>query len=924
MNLKLLLCCLLLPFSLAAQTPAADSLSALLRDHPQPDTIRINLLNALTKELFNRDPETNRSWSEDALRLARQLRFPKVEAFALFHLGYTYHRQGNYPRAQSYYESSRSIFDRLGAHEDLSLVLYYMGHAQLELGNYAQALTLALQSQESATLSGRPLRQVYSQNLLGNIFAMVGDYAKALSYQLAALREAERLGDQRAINIVTNGVGETYRLQGQYAKAIPYYERNFQLSQDLLDPYNQRLSEGNLADVYGKQAEYQKSISYGLRALSSFRTMGDVGAQSWLEGILAHAHLNTNQPDSALFYGRQSLQKAQQVGGKESSRDASQVLLQLYRNRQDYPNAFRYQHLYYAYKDSLLGEETARHTALLEYNADLETKQSQIVLLTKDRQLQAEASTRQRQLLYGLLGGLGLVLVLAGVLMRNNRNKQRANALLEKQKTEIDGQARRLEGLNEEMQAINQALAHQTQQITQQRDTLAQSYRNVELLGEVGKQITANLSVETIIATVYQNVNGLMEATVFGIGLYNESRQCIDFPATYEKGQRLPFYANSLSDQDRLDVWCFHHNQEVLIGDYQREYSHYIGRIQQPKAGETAQSVIYLPLVIKERVIGVITVQSFALNAYSDYHLYILRNLALYTAIALENAEAYQQLNQNLVKLTSTQNQLVQAEKMASLGELTAGIAHEIQNPLNFVTNFSEVSQELVEELREDLGAGRIQGAVEITGDLEQNLRKIHHHGQRADAIVKNMLQHSRASAGEVQLINFNALADEFLRLAYHGLRAKDKSFNAALVTNFDPDLGKVEVVPQELGRVLLNLFHNAFYAVQQKTKLAHAGAAGYKPTVHVTTRKVGDQVDLRVRDNEIGIPEAAKSKIFQPFFTTKPTGEGTGLGLSLSYDIVTKGHSGELQVESVEGEYAEFILRLPLKTPALVQMPHV
>jgi signal transduction histidine kinase/ligand-binding sensor domain-containing protein len=276
-------------------------------------------------------------------------------------------------------------------------------------------------------------------------------------------------------------------------------------------------------------------------------------------------------------------------------------------------------------------------------------------------------------------------------------------------------------------------------------------------------------------------------------------------------------------------------------------------------------------------------------------------------AQAREIERAYHELKQ-------TQNQLVQKEKMASLGELTAGIAHEIQNPLNFVNNFSELGYELVEELRDgpllQLPKEAKGEAEEILKSLDQNLQKIHHHGRRADAIVKNMLQHSRASSGETQLTNLNDLADEYLRLAYHGLRAKDKSFDCTLETSFDAKLEKVELVQQDMGQVLLNLYNNAFYAVKQKQQ---TNPEGYLPKVSVSTRRQGRRVEIRVRDNGVGIPENVKSKIFQPFFTTKPAGQGTGLGLSLSYDMITKGHKGgELNVATEEGEWTEFIISLP------------
>jgi two-component system NtrC family sensor kinase len=268
------------------------------------------------------------------------------------------------------------------------------------------------------------------------------------------------------------------------------------------------------------------------------------------------------------------------------------------------------------------------------------------------------------------------------------------------------------------------------------------------------------------------------------------------------------------------------------------------------------------------------------------------------------------ELQETVKELKSTQNQLIQSEKMASLGELTAGIAHEIQNPLNFVNNFSEVSMELVDEMEEELNKGDTAEAMAIANDIKQNLEKIRHHGRRADGIVKGMLQHSRASSGQKEPTDINTLADEYLRLAYHGLRAKDKSFNADLVTHFDSTLPKANMVPQDVGRVLLNLFTNAFYAVQQKQKTI---GAEFKPTVEVTTSAEKKFIIVKVKDNGTGIPEHIKGKIMQPFFTTKPTGEGTGLGLSMSYDIIVKAHSGTIDINTKEGEYTEFIVKIPV-----------
>lgn len=276
--------------------------------------------------------------------------------------------------------------------------------------------------------------------------------------------------------------------------------------------------------------------------------------------------------------------------------------------------------------------------------------------------------------------------------------------------------------------------------------------------------------------------------------------------------------------------------------------------------------------------------------------------------IEIKNSE----LNNAMDNLKATQRQLIESEKMASLGELTAGIAHEIQNPLNFVNNFSEVNTELIEELSTEVDD---ENKKIIMSDLKQNCEKILFHGKRADAIVKNMLQHSQKNKGAKESTDINALADEFLRLSYHGLRAKDQSFVAEYKTEFDKSIGKIKIFPQDIGRVLLNLCNNAFYAVTEKKKMSNAD---YHPLVTITTKKTKNAlnreiVEIVIADNGMGIPEKIRHKIFQPFFTTKPAGKGTGLGLSLSYDIIVKEHAGKFFAESTDGKGSSFVIELPV-----------
>ncbi|MEO7488747.1 MAG: ATP-binding protein [Ferruginibacter sp.] len=273
--------------------------------------------------------------------------------------------------------------------------------------------------------------------------------------------------------------------------------------------------------------------------------------------------------------------------------------------------------------------------------------------------------------------------------------------------------------------------------------------------------------------------------------------------------------------------------------------------------------------------------------------------------IALQQQK--QKVETTLSELKSTQSQLIQSEKMASLGELTAGIAHEIQNPLNFVNNFSEVNTELIDELQKEVDKGNLDEVKAIAKDIRENEQKINHHGKRADKIVKGMLQHSRSGSAVKEPTDMNKLSDEYLRLAYQGLRAKDKNFNATLKTDFDESIGKINIIPQDIGRVLLNLYNNAFYAVNEKSRL---NIEDFEPTVSVSTKKINNTIEIRVSDNGNGIDQKIVDKIFQPFFTTKPTGQGTGLGLSLSYDII-KAHGGEIRVETKEGEGSEFVIQL-------------
>ena len=893
MRNKLLLSIFLLFTShhwLLAQTRAADSLQSLLRAHPAKDTVRVNLLYELAKELRRNKPKQADSIIATGLTLADELNYKDGSGRILIVKGTRYYDQSDYPSAYKTFDEARQLLEPLNDKKGLSYLFRMRANLLMDDGKHAESLDDFLKGLKLAQESGDIKQVVEIERTIGYLYNILGEYEKAIPYQEDALRQAQRIGYLSGVSSSYNAIGKTYKTSGNYPASLDAYTKGLVIDEGFKDSVNIYIDHSNIGDVYERMGNYPEAFSHIRQAWNYFKRTNQVKTMvPWDEWVLAKAHTHSGNADSGLYYAKHSLMLSHQLGYRLYLREMTQIIAESAAKLKQWDTAYKYELLTSAYKDSLTGVEIARKTTMLQASFDLDKKQAEI-------ELQKAENRKERAFLVMVLGGLASVVVLAVILFRNNRQKQKANILLQKQKKEIDKKAHEL---------------------SVQKDELQQSYSNVELLSEIGRKITSSLSVEKIIGTVYDNVNLLMDASVFGIGIYNDEFKTIDFPATYENGKALPFYTNSIYDENRFAALSFLSGKEIVMGDLEKDYQNYLQQIPTPKAGKQAVSLIYLPLKGKEKSLGVVTVQSFQKNAYSDYHLFMLRNIAIYAAIALENAESFEKLNQTLNSLKKTQSQLVQAEKMASLGELTAGIAHEIQNPLNFVNNFSEVSVELANELMEELKqsslAEKEKNAIEKTlQDLIQNQEKINFHGKRADAIVKGMLLHSRASSGQKEATDINALADEYLRLSYHGLRAKDKSFNAAFKTDFDSDLPKVNVVSQDIGRVILNLFNNSFYSVTEKKKQSKDG---YEPVVSVSTKSLNGKIEIRIRDNGMGVPQKIMDKIFQPFFTTKPGGQGTGLGLSISYDIITKGHGGQMMIDTKEGEFAEFIIQLPLQS---------
>lgn len=424
------------------------------------------------------------------------------------------------------------------------------------------------------------------------------------------------------------------------------------------------------------------------------------------------------------------------------------------------------------------------------------------------------------------------------------------------------------------------------------------------------RDMSSKLDLQVVLQSVVERSVELLHVTGGELAIYHSDREELEIVASYNIG------SDTRGVRMRLGEGAMGYTAKSLSPMIIPDYQIWDGRSDK-YTSTPVRGVMVVPLLSKGKLVGVlcsVDLEGERLFVQSD--LRMLNLFAPLAATAIENALLFEQTTQLLkvseqreATLKKTQEQLVQQEKLASLGEVTAGIAHEIQNPLNFVNNFSEVSCEMIDELMHEIADTGKDDALDIAQQLKQNLDKINHHGKRADSIVKGMLMHSRANGGQKEPTNINALCDEYLRLAYHGLRAKDKSFNAKLEIALDDSIGLVEIIPQEIGRVMLNLINNAFYAINERKMKA---SEEYDPTVRIITQKLHDRVEIRIQDNGTGIPQKVIDKIFQPFFTTKPTGQGTGLGLSLSYDIV-KAHGGELSVDTNPDYGTSFIISIPI-----------
>jgi signal transduction histidine kinase len=450
---------------------------------------------------------------------------------------------------------------------------------------------------------------------------------------------------------------------------------------------------------------------------------------------------------------------------------------------------------------------------------------------------------------------------------------------------------------------------------------LGRSVGELRALGEVSQAVNSTLELETVLETIVAKAVQLSNTDAGAVYVFDDADRKFHLRATYGMSEELIDALNhariSSSERNVIDVLA--DREPVQVADLEQISRSEVDEIVL-RDGYRARLVA--PLFRGDDIVGLLVVRRRTPGAFPPSAIDLMKTFAAQSAVAIQNARLYEnvetrtrELAASLADLRTAQNRLIQTEKLASLGQLTAGIAHEIKNPLNFVNNFSSLSAELIDELTETLAAvavdDKTRGDIsELAGMLRGNLEKVVQHGKRADSIVKNMLLHSRQGSTEHQLVDVNALVEESLNLAYHGARAEKQGFNITLERSFDPAAGKADLFPQEITRVLLNLISNGFYAATKRK--AEGNGGNYEPTLSAATKNLGDRIEIRIRDNGTGIPPEVKEKMFNPFFTTKPAGEGTGLGLSLSHDIIVKQHAGSIEVDSRPGEFTEFRIVLP------------
>ena len=724
---------------------------------------------------------------------------------------------------------------------------------------------------------GKPEEIANIYNKIGKNYMAMGDLESARNSFRQALSTAKDSQNNQFVAYINKELSEIYKKLGDDKNALECYQSYARANDAYLMEQNKRQEEL-------LQQQYKINIAETGKKLAI------------AEKEIKEIELDKKRNENALLRRERELLKQ-----KEELHEAFLLNEQAEKTKAKHELIILEQQYELDKKDKdnklLQQRDSIRSLEVVKIALEEKQKEQQLALLKEkahNQQLILDEQRAREGLFIGIFFALAIIVFLA---LRSYLVKKRANKIL----------------------------ARQNKEIQTQRDQLEQAYYNLKQLSEIGKNITSNLSIGRIIETVFRNVSPLMDASVFGVGLYNEQTKCLEFPGLKEKGETIIMISYDINDKRRLAVRCFEDKKAIFVNDFQNEFKQYIEKIPPSVTGTNSSSIIYLPLIVKEKAIGVITVQSFKKNAYSEYHLNILRNLAVHTAIALENAANYGQIKDKTIKLENTlkdlkaaQAQLIQSEKMASLGQLTAGIAHEINNPINFVyagidglnTSLDALMEILdkYEEIEDFTGLDNILAILQDINHLKDKLyfeetkesvhdlvNAIRDGAQRTAEIVEGLRNFSRINETELKKVNVHKGIESSLVL----LNSKINQRQITVLKKYDPATPDINCYPGQLNQVFMNLISNAIEAMD--------GGGEIK----ITSRNAEDHIVISIKDSGVGMSKEVMDKIFDPFFTTKDLGKGTGLGLSISFGIIEK-HKGRLEVKSKTGIGSTFTIYLP------------
>jgi len=843
---------------------------------------KINALNDEAWQVHDTEPKTGLKLSSEAKELSEKYNYRRGMAYAIRNMGVSHRYLSNLEKALSLSAQAMEQFIELDDKSGESQSLVSIGAIYYYMGDYDQGLDYFLRGLQLGEGIDQKESMAYAYNGAGYIYSIQGDNEKGLNFLEKALNLSRSIENFSLQSSILESIATLYLNDGRIDKAHQTFTECQKLSEEKNDKRNLGYALFGIGEVLLQKNKLEEAKDSFLKSLKTYRDFGYKVGEAQALLFLGKVCLLQGSDESETYL-MESLEVAEDIKAKASIYMVHETLAEFYEDKEDIHSFVKHYKLYHKYKSEVYKEEQ-----------ELKHKYQNIKFEMDKLQKEAEINR------------------LTNVVMKEK------NAELEKKTLELE-----------------------------------KSYESVSVLSKIGRDITSTLDLDTILNTVYENVNQLMDATVFGVGIYNEEEGAIEYQLSVEEGKRYQPYKRTMSDKTQLAVWCIENNKEVFINDIDKEFSSYLedidltmlktASLEDGSKPKTPNSLIYLPLQVKEKIIGLVSIQSFEKNKYQKHHLEILKTLASYTSAALYNAKSYETLQGTLNELKSTQDQLIQAEKLASLGQLTAGIAHEIKNPLNFVNNFSELSVELVEEIRHEVRRMTADGGpevglshdtdliLEILDDIEANLKTIHKHGSRADSIVKSMLQHSSGGSGKMEPNDLNNLAREFVNLSFHGMRAGEEPINVDLKYDLDASIGNVPLIAEDFSRVIVNLTNNAFDAMREKlsetsnvkgkkSPLEGSGGAersrgvsaveDYHPQLMVRTKRTDGSVTIEIEDNGPGIPDEIKNKILQPFFTTKKGTQGTGLGLSITNDII-KAHGGSMGIKSSPGKGTKFTIHL-------------